>query len=195
MRLFKEQGFEATTVEQIAAAVEISPSTFFNYFPSKEDVLFTDPYDDLFIAILQRRPPGETVWEAIRGTVRTVMEAAVREDLELMLFRTRLALETPDLRGRFLDELRTGADRFRKTVARWAGIDPEDFQLRVVTEAVVAGLTAAAAEWIREDGRPDLVLLVEKALDVLEAGDRLEVLGARPRENSTVQRRRAVRAR
>ena len=50
LRLFQEQGYDETTIEQIAEAVEISPSTFFNYFPTKEDVVIQDPYDPLFIS-------------------------------------------------------------------------------------------------------------------------------------------------
>jgi AcrR family transcriptional regulator len=49
MRLFGEQGYAATTVDQIAAAAEISPSTFFRYFATKEDVVVQDQYDDLFV--------------------------------------------------------------------------------------------------------------------------------------------------
>src|SRR3954464_9320848 len=50
LRLFGEQGYAATTVDQIAAAAEISPSTFFRYFATKEDVVVQDQYDDLFVA-------------------------------------------------------------------------------------------------------------------------------------------------
>jgi len=45
MRLFREQGYEETTVEQIAEAAEVSPSTFFRYFPTKEDVVLQDDFD------------------------------------------------------------------------------------------------------------------------------------------------------
>src|SRR3954449_11756401 len=58
LRLFAQQGYEATTVEQIAAAAEISPSTFFRYFPSKEDLVIQDQYDDMMIAVIARAKPG-----------------------------------------------------------------------------------------------------------------------------------------
>ena len=49
LRPFREQGCEATTIEQIAEAVEISPSTFFRYYGAKEDLVLTDDYDPLII--------------------------------------------------------------------------------------------------------------------------------------------------
>jgi AcrR family transcriptional regulator len=48
-RLFQEQGYAATTVDQIAEAAEVSQSTFFRYFPTKEDVVLTDDYDPVMI--------------------------------------------------------------------------------------------------------------------------------------------------
>jgi AcrR family transcriptional regulator len=59
MRLFKRQGYEETTIEQIASAAEISPSTFFNYFPTKEDVVIYDRYDPMVFEMLLSAPAGE----------------------------------------------------------------------------------------------------------------------------------------
>ncbi|MGH3378360.1 MAG: TetR family transcriptional regulator, partial [Actinoallomurus sp.] len=57
LRLIHEQGYEATTVEQIAEAAEVSPSTFFRYFPTKEDTILTDEYDPLIMESLRAQPP------------------------------------------------------------------------------------------------------------------------------------------
>ena len=56
LRLFKEQGYDNTTVEQIADAAEISPSTFFRYFPTKEDVVLYDAMDPILIAEFAAQP-------------------------------------------------------------------------------------------------------------------------------------------
>jgi AcrR family transcriptional regulator len=60
-RLFDEQGFEATTVEQIAAAAEVSPRTFFSYFRHKADVLYENSVKrvDAGVRVLGSRAPGE----------------------------------------------------------------------------------------------------------------------------------------
>src|ERR1700759_1640182 len=67
LRLFREQGYQATTVEQIAAAAEVSPSTFFRYFPTKEDLVLQDDMDTRMMAALERQPPGLSTVAAVRA--------------------------------------------------------------------------------------------------------------------------------
>ena len=63
LRLFERQGYEETTIEQIAAAAEISESTFFNYFPTKEDVVLYDAYDPVAkLRDLMQQPSLEGVF-------------------------------------------------------------------------------------------------------------------------------------
>ncbi len=57
LRLFREQGYAATTVDQIAEAADVSPSTFFRYFPTKEDVVLQDEFDVLAIGAFEKQPP------------------------------------------------------------------------------------------------------------------------------------------
>src|SRR5260370_17070469 len=72
MRLFREQGWEQTTVEQIAEAAEVSPSTFFRYFPTKEDVVLLDEYDGLIVEDFRAQPPELTPLQAMRKPLREV---------------------------------------------------------------------------------------------------------------------------
>ena len=70
LRLFREQGYQRTTVEQIAAAAEVSPSTFFRYFPTKEDLVLQDDMDTRMVEAFERQPAGLGVIAAIRGAIR-----------------------------------------------------------------------------------------------------------------------------
>jgi AcrR family transcriptional regulator len=62
LRLFGEQGYQRTTVEQIAAAAEVSPSTFFRYFPTKEDLVLQDDMDTRMVEAFGRQPPSKRSW-------------------------------------------------------------------------------------------------------------------------------------
>ena len=70
LRLFREHGYQATTVEQIAAAAEVSPSTFFRYFPTKEDVVLRDDLDTRMLEAFSRQPPGLAPVPAIRAAIK-----------------------------------------------------------------------------------------------------------------------------
>jgi len=67
LRLFRDQGYGATTVEQIAEAAEVSPATFYRYFPTKEDVVLQDDLDVLALGELEALPPGlSPLWRYAR---------------------------------------------------------------------------------------------------------------------------------
>src|ERR1700686_2894183 len=70
LRLFREQGYQATTVEQIAAAAEVSPSTFFRYFPTKEDLVLQDDMDTRMLGALAAQPPELSPVAAVRAAMR-----------------------------------------------------------------------------------------------------------------------------
>ncbi len=72
LQLFFEQGYDRTTVDQIAAAAEVSPSTFFRYFGSKEEVVAFDAMDEVMIATFLAQPAELTAVQAVRATLRQI---------------------------------------------------------------------------------------------------------------------------
>src|SRR5688572_22511126 len=106
LRLFGEQGFENTAIEDIAAAADAAPRTFFRYFPTKVDVLFAD-HDELVALLrdtLAARRPEEPIVRAVRRATLAGIERLLA-DPGPYLTRTRLAATVPaaDARSRQLD--------------------------------------------------------------------------------------------
>src|ERR1700760_4186065 len=84
LRLFREQGYHATTVEQIAAAAEVSPSTFFRYFPTKEDLVLQDDMDTRIVEALERQPAGLSPLSAVRAAVRDAFASYTEADIDVI---------------------------------------------------------------------------------------------------------------
>ena len=91
LRLFAERGYEETTISDIAAAAEVSPRTFFSYFPSKEDVVFAEMDERLadVRAGLAERPPARRRWRRSAGSRSALLQAIAAEDGEYGASRCR----------------------------------------------------------------------------------------------------------
>jgi AcrR family transcriptional regulator len=183
MRLIQKQGYEKTTIEQIAAAVEISPSTFFNYFPNKEDVVLYDAYDPMIGKLLLERPADEPLSVAIRNVLEE-MAGIFERDREIILARARLWLDEPSLRARLWEELERGRDFMSMLIAQRSGRDADDFDIRVTVMVIVMAAMEAMREWVRHDGQGSFVTTVSHALDLVDAQARLDKL-ALPRPTGT----------
>ncbi|HSR85204.1 MAG TPA: TetR family transcriptional regulator, partial [Streptosporangiaceae bacterium] len=90
LRLFREQGYDATTIEQIAAAAEVSPATFFRYFPTKEDVVLQDDFDVVTLEALQAQPLDLSPIAAFRGAAASPDHVGVRDHRSVHFSRVRL---------------------------------------------------------------------------------------------------------
>src|SRR6516162_8805392 len=102
LRLFRLQGYQATTVEQIAAAAEVSPSTFFRYFPTKEDLVLQDDMDTRMIAAFERQPGGLSPLGAVRAAIREMIASYSQADVEVLRETTALTMTVPEIRARAL---------------------------------------------------------------------------------------------
>lgn len=168
-RLFDAQGYEQTTVEQIAEAAEVSPSTFFRYFPTKEDVVLYDPFDPLVIEAFLAQPPALSVI----GAMRAAMKALTNEDgsrwVEQQRERTALILGQPELRRRMLDEFVRAMEPFARAIADRLGRPTDDLRVRVTVGALLGvGMTI----WLDTGASPaaDYIEHFDAALALLEPG-------------------------
>lgn len=169
LRLFREQGYEATTVEQIAAAAEVSPSTFFRYFPTKEDVLLYDPLDPVLFAAFEAQPPELTPIQAIREAIRAVYGAMSAEELAEQWERGMLIFSVPDLRMRMLDDILTPAQQFAELIAKRVGRRADELAVRTFVGALIGAMMAAVLAVVN-DPKEGFIELMDASLAYLEAG-------------------------
>ncbi|MHB8313674.1 MAG: TetR family transcriptional regulator, partial [Candidatus Dormibacteria bacterium] len=145
MRLFRDQGYQATTVEQIAAAAEVSPSTFFRYFAAKEDVVLRDDYDRLMLEAFRAQPSELSPIQAARAAIRqlhSVLEGLTPEELALEQERAALQLSVPEIRARWLDEFVRAFREFAQVVADRVGSQPEALPVRTFVGALLGAMLA-----------------------------------------------------
>jgi AcrR family transcriptional regulator len=181
MRLIEKQGYEQTTIEQISAAADISPSTFFNYFPTKEDVVLYDAYDPVLASLLLERPANEPLSISFRRVLEA-MDGIFERDRDIILARGRLWFEVPALRARLWEEVEKAQVLMSRLIAQRSGRDPDDFETRVAVIVMVSAAMEAMREWLRRDGKGSFVTLVNQALDMVDAGTRLdEIATPKPR--------------
>ncbi|GGO34903.1 TetR family transcriptional regulator [Streptomyces lasiicapitis] len=171
-RLIREQGYEATTVEQIAEAAEVSPSTVFRYFPTKEDIVLTDEYDPLLEVELRARPADEPIVESLRHVLRRAVRLGFTEEPEVSRLRTTLMVEVPAVRSRMLESMSVTGRMLCRVIAERTGRDADDLEVRTFSMALIGALTEASAYWAEHDHEDDLGDLVDRTLDMLSAGFR-----------------------
>ncbi|HKT00787.1 MAG TPA: TetR family transcriptional regulator [Rugosimonospora sp.] len=169
LRLFREQGYEQTTVDQIAAAAEISPSTFFRYFKTKEDVVLEDEYDPMLLAGLAAAPAEMAPVPAMRYAMRQAFGQIDQTELPRLLERTRLTLSVPALRMRTLDNFTGQFELLGGPLAARYGRSTRDFDIRVLVGAIFGAIFAAVLTWVERDGGDDLMTLMDDALAQIES--------------------------
>ena len=163
-RLFAEQGYDATTVEQIAAAADVSPATFFRYFRSKAELVSTDEFDPLLAERFLTRPAGEDVVTALLETMRELVGLMEREDRDSLVERIRLMGTSSKLKAQLWQGLQANVDTLAAAVATRTGRDPSSLEVRALAAAMVSALLEVVQAWAAGDGREDLVALAERQL-------------------------------
>jgi len=170
LRLFREAGYTATTMEQIAAAAEVSPSTLYRYFATKEDLILQDDYDPLLAAAFRAQPPELPVIEAFRtavwqAVIHNISEADQAEALE----RARMSYTIPEVRARALDHLFTTVDMIADLFAERLNRSPDELPVRVLAGTVIGAMLAAQQRWIA-DPEANMFTLLDEALQCLIDG-------------------------
>jgi AcrR family transcriptional regulator len=161
LRLIAENGYEATTCEQIAAAAEVSPATLFRYFPTKEDIVLQDGYDPVIAAAVVARPMDEPALVAVRRGFADAFAEVYRGDVERIRQRTALILSVPALRNRSREQSASLVAHLSEALVRRRGTGGDGWGVEVAAACCTAAVSVAVERWATRGG--DLPTLVDEA--------------------------------
>jgi len=172
LRLFREQGYAGTTVEQIADAAEVSPATFYRYFPTKEDVVLQDDLDVLTFGEFLGQPAELSPLAAVRAAMAAALPKFTEEERQRFRETTALTLAVPEIRARAIDEFARTIDVFTALLAQRAGREPDDPAVRTMAGAVFGVIMATTLPALERGvlGVDEIFTLVDAGLAQLEAG-------------------------
>jgi len=172
LRLFREQGYEATSVEVIAEAAEVSPSTVFRYFPTKPDLVIYDDLDERMIEAFRAQPPELNAVQALRASFRSGFGGLAGEEMALQLERERLLRSVPELQSAMLGEFARTVGEIADLVAERAHRPANDDAVLALAGAVI-GIAIAAWFAVDMDASPEQFLdRVDIGMALLESGFR-----------------------
>ncbi|MBF6349950.1 MULTISPECIES: TetR/AcrR family transcriptional regulator [Nocardia] len=168
LRLYREQGYANTTLEEVAAAAEVSPSTLFRYFPTKPDTVLFDRVDPIFIEKFLAEPAELPPLQAARNALVAVLNSTDVNMAALETTRMKLIATVPELRAAVVTKVETDMPPFIEAFARRIGRAPDDPRVRYWTGAV-AGVAVMA--YLRAvDNDEDIYTVVDEALEFLDNG-------------------------
>jgi AcrR family transcriptional regulator len=164
MRLFREQGYAETTIEQIAEAAEVSPSTFFRYFPSKEQLVLADDLDPILIRLIEEQPAELSPLAAFKQAALATFGMLDHEEWEFERERAKLIYSVPELRGAITHETERTVNMVAELVERRTGVPANSLEARAF-----AGALTGALMTVFDEGELDVDRMV-RIIDFLEAG-------------------------
>jgi AcrR family transcriptional regulator len=177
LRLFREQGYYATTIEQIADAAEVSPATFFRYFPTKEDVVLQDDFDVISLGALAMQPPELGPIAAFRAAAAVTIASLSEVDVARFRETTELTMQIPEIRARAVDEFVRTINQIADAIALRTGRAADDFEVRTVAGALIGVIMSVTVTDRTDTWNPegmadvrDLFARIDRALEYLERG-------------------------
>jgi AcrR family transcriptional regulator len=171
LRLFAERGFDEVTIEQVAAEAEVSPSTVYRYFGTKEGLVIVDEFDDPALGGLETLlTSDESLVAIVRKAISAIDDEHFAQARELTMVRTKMIMETPTLRAaagiriaeltaQFADQLAVARDYPRTKALALVG-------------ALMGCLMAALYAWYASSGSSSFSACLDEALNALSELDR-----------------------
>lgn len=161
MRLFKKSGYDATSVEQIAAAAEVSPATFYRYYKDKEEVVLAMNVRQMLDTAIKSNLPGTS----FTSFIRTIFDAAAEQHIdrrEFLLNRYRLIQSVPGLKAGLALERQAYVASTCREFADHHEVTCDEYDLRMLFTICGAVITDTIDYWVECDGKPEIRSLLDR---------------------------------
>ena len=169
LRLFREQGYDATTVQQIIEEAEVSESTFFRYFSTKSDVVLFDDIDPLIVGAFRRQPKELSPLQALHQAFREVFDQLSVLEVADQMDRMQLSFSVPELRSAILDQLAGAMHLLVEVLAERTGRASDDVGVRTLAGAVL-GVAISVLFAVADDPTKNFVSLFDESMSCLDEG-------------------------
>ncbi len=170
LRLFREQGYDGTSIEDIAESAEVSPSTVFRYFPTKPDLVIYDDLDERMIEAFRVQPPELNAVQALRASLRSGFGDLAGDEMAVQLERERLMRSVPELQAAMLGEFARTVSEIADLLAERSHRPSDDDSVLALAGAVIG---IAIAAWFAADGddwATRFLERVDRGMALLESG-------------------------
>lgn len=176
LAMIDERGFDRVTVEEVAAAAEVSPSTVYRYFGTKEGMVLTDAFDEQsFAAMDYLLRKGVPPWDAVLTAVREVSSENADDLDELGAVRARMWFEVPQVKAAGLGLIDAATQTLTEAIV--AGGRYERPQAQVIGTSILWALVAGLRNWYEAGATGDWQDFIEDAAETMR---RLEPPSERP---------------
>jgi AcrR family transcriptional regulator len=165
---FEQHGFDEVTIEQVAAASEVSPSSVYRYFGTKEQLVVWDPHDDAAIQLVGQDLPDLAPLEAIRTVIVDTLGEAFRSDPERIRRRLQLAFTHPSIEAALNRQTAAVTPAVAALIAHHLSRTIDDLDVQVLSYAFVGGLLGALRHWHTSGYTTPVDDLIMRPLAILE---------------------------
>jgi AcrR family transcriptional regulator len=170
--LFEADGYGAVTIERIAAAADVSPSSVYRYFGTKEGLVLWDEYDPVWIDELHDEISTQSPMVALRRAAEVLIIGPLTTDEAYVQRRTRLIMAEPSIEAASALALYEAAELIGKTLSDALGREHGDLEIQLLSHALVGAITGAIHHWYESGFATPLAVLLQRALDSLDRGFR-----------------------
>ncbi|OLT39061.1 hypothetical protein BJF85_07550 [Saccharomonospora sp. CUA-673] len=169
VRLFVEHGFAAVTIERVAAEAEVSPSSVYRYFGTKEHLILYDETDPVGLRRFDELLAEHEPVDALRRFLREI-ESYVPDDTGQLRSRLHFMLTEPSVRRVLGEEIDQVEAVLREMIAARTGLEAHSMRVRVFVTAMVRGIIAAVEYWHDTGAREPLGEVIDEAVTMLTEG-------------------------